>query len=167
MKMEARKAGLPDIPLIHRLAGIVFYDTYKDILSCEQLDYMYDMMYSSESLLRQMEEEHHIYFIAYHEGEPCGYVSIERQGDSLFHLQKIYVMPASQGKGAGRFLMERAFAYIKEIMKGRLCTVELNVNRENKARFFYEKLGYRIVRSGDFPIGGGFYMNDYVMAIEL
>ena len=66
MKMEARKAGLPDIPLIHRLAGIVFYDTYKDILSCEQLDYMYDMMYSSESLLRQMEEEHHIYLSLIH-----------------------------------------------------------------------------------------------------
>ena len=44
---------------------------------------------------------------------------------------------------------------------------ELNVNRHNKALDFYKKMGMSIDRSGDFDIGGGFYMNDYIMRKEL
>ena len=44
---------------------------------------------------------------------------------------------------------------------------ELNVNRRNKVLDFYQHLGMRIARSGDFDIGGGFFMNDYIMRKEL
>jgi len=44
--------------------------------------------------------------------------------------------------------------------------IELNVNRNNKAVSFYEHLGMKIARQGDFPIGKGFYMNDYIMSID-
>lgn len=37
-----RKAVIDDIPVIRDLASVVFPDTYKDILSPEQLDYMMD-----------------------------------------------------------------------------------------------------------------------------
>ena len=49
---------------------------YKEILSPEQLDYMMDWMYAPENIRKQMEEEGHVYFIAYKEGKPCGYVSV-------------------------------------------------------------------------------------------
>ena len=75
------------------MAQIVFPATYREILSKEQLDYMMDWMYSSESLKNQMEKEHHIYYIAYEECEPAGYVSIQQEDTDLFHLQKIYVLP--------------------------------------------------------------------------
>ena len=45
--------------------------------------------------------------------------------------------------------------------------MELNVNRKNPALGFYEHLGMQKVRSGDFPIGHGFYMNDYIMGLDL
>ena len=45
--------------------------------------------------------------------------------------------------------------------------MELNVNRHNRAVSFYEHLGMRRLRSGDFPIGGGYFMNDYIMGMEL
>lgn len=41
--------------------------------------------------------------------------------------------------------------------------LELNVNRQNKARIFYEKFGFVIVEEKDIPIGNGYFMNDYVM----
>ena len=50
---------------------------------------------------------------------------------------------------------------------GGRCRIELNVNRRNKALDFYRREGMHIARTGDFPIGGGFYMNDYIMAVEL
>jgi hypothetical protein len=37
------------------------------------------------------------------------------------------------------------------------------VNRYNKARAFYEKLGFVVIDEKDFDIGNGYFMNDYVM----
>ena len=44
---------------------------------------------------------------------------------------------------------------------------ELNVNRGNPALGFYRHLGMQLSRSGDFDIGGGFFMNDHIMRKEL
>lgn len=45
--------------------------------------------------------------------------------------------------------------------------VELNVNRHNPAVAFYEHMGMHKDREGDFDIGHGYFMNDYIMAMEL
>ncbi|WP_225975267.1 GNAT family N-acetyltransferase [Anseongella ginsenosidimutans] len=71
----------------------------------------------------------------------------------------MYVLPETQGKGTGRFLINTVELKAKE--QG--CQVlELNVNRFNKARSFYEKLGFKVQRTEDIPIGP-FFMNDYIM----
>lgn len=165
--LSTRQATIEDAGLIRELASQVWGHTYRHILSPDQLDYMFDMMYSIPSLQQQMGPQQHRFFIACCDGMPCGYVSIERLGEQLFHLQKIYVVPDVQGTGAGRLLMQTAFDCIKGLCPDKPCTVELNVNRENKARQFYEHMGYTVVRSGDFPIGNGYYMNDYIMSITL
>ena len=85
----------------------------------------------------------------------------------LFHLHKLYVLPCCQRQGLGRRLFHAAIAYAKSEAGGGRCRIELNVNRQNKALDFYRREGMHIARTGDFPIGGGFYMNDYIMAIEL
>ena len=65
-----RKATVADYELIHMMAKEVFPATYKDILSPEQLDYMMDWMYAPSNVRKQMEEEGHVYSIAYKENEP-------------------------------------------------------------------------------------------------
>lgn len=91
-----KQATTADIPLINKLAWNVFPETYKNILSHEQIEYMMDWMYSIENLHKQMEEEGHIYYIAYEECEAAGYVSIRQEDTDLFHLEKIYVIPYYQ-----------------------------------------------------------------------
>ncbi len=161
-----RKADIYDCDLIHALAEQVFPDTYREILSPEQLEYMMDWMYNPKNIRKQMEEEGHVYFIAYEECEACGYNSIQPEGKDLFHLQKIYVLPYFQKAHAGSFLFRAAINYIKEIHPGP-CRMELNVNRHNKALDFYQHMGMHIDRQGDFPIGKGYFMNDYIMAIDI
>ena len=102
--IRSRKAGIDDIALIRDLAEKSFLPTYKEILSADQLDWMFDWMYSADSLRRQIEDGH-VFFIAYDGDRPCGYVSVERQGEALFHLQTIYVLPDFQGKHVGRYPM--------------------------------------------------------------
>ena len=156
-----RKARIDDCGLINQMAGEVFPATYQEILSPGQLDYMMDWMYSPENIRKQMEEEAHVYFIAYEGDEPCGYVSVQQQEENVFHLQKIYVLPHFQGAHCGSFLFREAVRYIKEVHP-EPCLMELNVNRDNKALLFYERMGMRKLREGDFPIGNGYYMNDYM-----
>ena len=163
--LSIRRASENDCELIRRLAGEVFPATYRDILTPAQLDYMMEWMYSAKSLSEQFRAGH-VWFIASSDGEPCGYVSVERQGDDLFHLQKIYVLPRFQGLGAGAFLFRHAVEHIRSVHPAP-CTMELNVNRSNPALHFYERMGMRRLREGDFPIGDGYYMNDYIMGLEI
>ena len=92
----ARKASVEDCGLIREMACVAFPDTYKTILSPEQLDYMMEWMYSPENLRRQMAEGH-VYYIAYKDGTPCGYLSVQPEADDLYILQKIYILPRFQG----------------------------------------------------------------------
>ena len=161
-----RKATLEDIDIIRSLASVVFPHTYKEILSPEQLEYMMDWMYSAESLKKQMTEDGHIYYLAYRDDEPAGYLSIQPEGEHTFHLQKIYVLPSFQGMKLGKQLFEQAIKAIKELHPAP-CQMRLNVNRHNKALTFYQKMGMTKVDEGDFPIGHGYYMNDYIMGLDI
>ena len=165
MQITIRTASEADIPLIRRLAEAAFPPTYAPILTPAQLDYMMAWMYSDESLHSQFAEGQ-TFYIASCDGEPCGYLSIEPQGPSLFHLQKIYVVPALQGSGVGEALFRRAVVHVRThgLLPARM---ELNVNRHNRALGFYERMGMQRLRSVDLPIGEGFYMNDYIMGLEV
>ena len=87
--LSIRRASEADCALIRRLAGEVFPATYREILAPAQLDYMMEWMYSEESLQGQFRAGH-VWFIASSDGEPCGYVSVERQGGDLF-LSRIHI----------------------------------------------------------------------------
>lgn len=162
-----RQANIDDCATIQSVANIAFPATYAEILTEGQLKYMMEWMYSTESLRRQMQEEGHIYYIAHDEADRAvGYVSIQPEGADLFHLQKIYVLPERQGEHIGQSLFRHAIKAIKELHPGP-CRMELNVNRSNRARGFYERMGMKKLREGDFPIGEGYFMNDYIMGIDL
>ena len=175
MKTCIEKASGEDIMCIHDMAQVVFRHTYRKILSPEQMEYMMDWMYSPANLQKQLDEGH-VYYIAYRDGKACGYVSVQPEGIAddgrlLFHLQKIYVLPSEQGHGLGRALFARAVAHVREVAGGCVegcgARIELNVNRSNPSIGFYHHLGLRILRQGDFHIGKGYYMNDYIMGLEV
>lgn len=160
-----RRATEDDIATIRDLAWCIFPHTYREILTPEQNDYMMEWMYSESSLRDQMTHGHQ-YLLAYDGSTAVGYVSVEQQDEHLFHLQKIYVLPERQGEGLGKKLFEAAIRLIKSQHPGP-CAMELNVNRNNRAVTFYERMGMHKDRSGDFDIGHGFYMNDYIMRMDL
>lgn len=162
-----RRATTDDIPAIREMARVVFPRTYAPILSGEQIDYMMEMMYSERSLLEQMGPAGHIFFI----DGMNGYVSYRRDGVSgdgraLYHLEKLYVMPRAQKMGLGKRLFDTVVKAVKADSPV-ASRIELNVNRLNPAVSFYEHLGMHRDHQGDFPIGGGYFMNDYIMAVDL
>lgn len=159
------KAVVADCELIHSMARCVFPATYREILTPEQIDYMMDWMYAPENIRKQMDEGH-IYQIAYLEGRPVGYVSVRPDGTDCFHLEKIYVLPECQKAKCGVSLFRAAIDYVRSVHPAPFV-LELNVNRYNPALGFYRRMGMRIDREGDFDIGNGFYMNDYIMRLDV
>ena len=158
-----RRAAEKDICAIRAIAGIAFPDTYRTILSRDQLDYMMEWMYSEESLARQFSSGH-IFLIE----DGKGYVSYRRdsaQGDGtpVFHLEKLYILPEFKKQGLGKKLFDAVAEDIRKELKTGFI-IELNVNRSNPSIGFYRHLGMHVARSGDFPIGNGYFMNDYIMA---
>lgn len=166
-----RQATEADIPVIMQMADRVFRLTYAEILSPEQMDYMMDWMYSAQSLRGQICDEGRWFFLAEADGIPAGYLSFEYEdtlpdGRKRFHLQKLYALPEYQHSGLGRMMMEYAERFLSSA-NPEGCRMELNVNRYNSAVGFYERMGLRRDRQGDFHIGHGYYMNDYIYAIDL
>ncbi len=167
-KWGIRQATPDDIETLHTMADESFRNTYKDIVSSEQMEFMMDMMYSIESLRKQFEEGH-IYYIMYNrEGENIGYGSIEPHGDARYHLQKLYLATPYKGMGYGAILFGHLLREIKRLCGGGACRVELNVNKHNTAKDFYFRQGMKIGESGDFLIEGTeFIRPDYILYKDL
>jgi GNAT superfamily N-acetyltransferase len=162
--INIRKASTGDIDIINGIASVVWPATYSNIMSGEQLNYMFDMMYSQESIMGQMTEKKHSYFILFDDDIPKGYISVHIFENTILYLEKIYVLPSEQGKGFGLMLISKAKEFAATHS---LKSIRLNVNRDNKSRYFYEHLGFEIISQRDFHIGCGFYMNDYIMEKQL
>ncbi|MBM3414243.1 MAG: GNAT family N-acetyltransferase [Bacteroidetes bacterium] len=156
-------ASVKDIELIRTLCMQVWPQTYSSILSEEQLDYMLELMYSPSSLAQQMREGA-TFLLLYQALIPIGYSSYQELYAGQFKLHKLYVLPSAQGKGAGRYFLANLMEHIKGLGAH---TLELQVNRYNKAVGFYQQFGFSIRETIDVEIGKGFYMNDYVMQIAL
>lgn len=160
-----RPATLADIPTIIALAEATWEPTYRFILSKEQIDYMYRVIYTPASLQRQMTADQHTFLLLTVEGHPAGYASFSQLSTSegLYKLHKIYVLPSHQGQGLGQRLVA---AVEQAVRTANGTTLELNVNRYNPALTFYERLGFQRHREDDIAIGP-YWMNDFVLRKEL
>jgi RsiW-degrading membrane proteinase PrsW (M82 family)/ribosomal protein S18 acetylase RimI-like enzyme len=158
-----RGAVPADIPLIRELTYKIWPQTYAGILSKEQIDYMLEMMYSESALSQQMRDNNE-FVILYDGQEPIGFASISQTGATTFKLHKIYVLPNQQGHGAGRFIIDQM---LRAISTRGATSLQLNVNRQNNAKLFYEKLGFSVIGQEDIDIGHGYFMNDYIMEKKL
>jgi ribosomal protein S18 acetylase RimI-like enzyme len=149
------------LPIIKDLAYAIWPFTYGDILSEAQLDFMLDTFYSTANLERQMNNGQ-IFELLLEDTNVIGFVAYELNCNEteLLKLHKIYLLPEMQGKGFGKFMIDEIVRIAKSNnQKG----IYLNVNKYNTAKFFYEKVGFTIVKEEVIDIGNGYVMDDYVM----
>jgi GNAT superfamily N-acetyltransferase len=157
-----KPAGVADIPVIIDIQEKTWEPTYREILSKEQIDYMFENIYSYESLKTQMEQGQY-FMILENDGTAEGFASVSEEAPEKFKLHKIYLLPSTQGSGAGKFLLNGIERYVSSV-GGKILS--LNVNRYNKAKTFYEHMGYVVVEEKDIPIGP-YWMNDFILEKEL
>lgn len=153
---------ITDIETIQEIAKITWPVTFKNILSAEQIQYMLQMMYSADALKKQMNIKNHKFLLAKDGSDCIGYASYEVHYNKLpkTKIHKIYILPTVQGKGIGKLLIDKIAGIAENVADKSLL---LNVNRDNAAVKFYERVGFTVIGREDIPIGNDFLMEDYIM----
>lgn len=160
-----RKATPTDTDIIIKIAEDTWWPTYSPILAKEQIVFMLGEIYASEKINHQLETGEQAFLLLTEGNDAVAFAaySPREEDHNIYKLHKLYCLPQTQGKGYGKILIN---AVIKEVLKAGKHTLDLNVNRYNKALTFYEKMGFAIAYEEDIAIGP-YWMNDFVMRKQL
>ncbi len=157
MNVTFRAATGDDALLISQLAEKIWREHYPSIISLTQIEFMLRERYAAKVIKTDMKRGEK-YFLAFLVDEPVAYCSVDWL-DKFYHVHKFYVDVSKHRRGIGAALFDYLLTQIDSSKP-----IKLQVNRKNfKAVNFYFKAGFIIESIGDFHIGGGFYMNDFVM----
>ncbi|HTY86379.1 MAG TPA: bifunctional aminotransferase class I/II-fold pyridoxal phosphate-dependent enzyme/GNAT family N-acetyltransferase [Candidatus Acidoferrum sp.] len=172
-------AAETDLPDIAQLAGVIWRACYPGIITHAQIDYMLARMYALDVMREEIRAQAIHYDMLSLDGRPSGFaaygpteVGTPRRGVRTaqravptFKLHKLYLLPEHQGCGLGSRLLQHVECKVRRLGASRLI---LAVNKRNaKAIAAYKRNGFGVVESVVTDIGGGFVMDDYVMAKDL
>ncbi len=160
--IQIRPATIEDIPQIVDISYKTWFKTYENVISKEQIDFMFGEMYTPEALWKQMDFLGHRFYIAEENGIALGFASMSEmihEEKKTAKIHKLYFLPSTHKKGYGKEMLK----YLEQVLglEGYEFVI-LNVNRNNPAYHFYLKVNYRVREEIDIPYGD-FMLNDYVM----
>lgn len=160
--VEATKAHTD---IICEIAEKAWWPVYRNNLSAEQIRYMLDTLYSREAVEGQLISGSQSYLLLMEDERTMGFAAfgVREEDPEVYKLHKLYCLPETQGRGYGRSLLE---AVCRRVLATGKHILELNVNRNNPAKGFYEKMGFAVAYQEDVPIGP-FWMNDFVLRKNL
>lgn len=159
-------AGEKHLVALAELAGVIWRQHYPGIIPHEQIEYMLGKMYALETLREDMRVKG-IRFVRLLVAEQfVGFASFGPQPEpGAFKLHKCYLLPGFHGRGLGSRLLQFCEAEIRRLGAHRLM---LAVNKHNtKAVAAYQRNGFHITESIVTDFGGGFVMDDFIMAKDL
>jgi len=163
---EIVRATEADLPAISKLAGVIWRACYPGIITSEQIDYMLARMYSLDVLRDEIRSQGIRYDRLLLDGKLAGFASYGPTSEpGVIKLHKLYLLPELHGRRLGSRLLQHVE---REVRSGAGRRLILSVNKRNaKAITAYQRNGFVIVESVVTDIGGGFVMDDYVMAKDL
>jgi RimJ/RimL family protein N-acetyltransferase len=160
-----KRAEETDIPILRRLAGDIWRACYPSIITPEQIEYMLAWMYSEQTIREELAGGV-VWELALRDGEPVGFLSFRFEPeDRKIKLNKLYLVPELHGRGLGQQMLSYAKAQAATLGAKQ---VYLTVNKGNtQAIRAYKRAGFRTAAAVVNDIGGGFVMDDYIMAFDL
>lgn len=156
------QAAAAQWPIIAAIAEASWRVGYAGILSEEQIDFMLHRTYVKQDFQAAKQAGESFYLLR--EGETdLGFIALSPK-DQLLRIEKLYLLPTAQGKGAGKILIDFAASHAGLLHLDRLG---LNVNRGNvKAYNFYLKQGFVVTDTVDIPYFQ-YILDDYVLEKDL
>jgi GNAT superfamily N-acetyltransferase len=159
-------AAAADLPALAELAGVIWRACYPGIISPEQIEFMLARMYASETLLEEIRSREIRFFRLLVAERFAGFASIgPTETAGVMKLHKLYLLPELHGRGLGSLLLEHCQAEARQLGARQLI---LAVNKRNaRAITAYQRHGFAVIESVVTDLGGGFVMDDFIMAKNL
>lgn len=154
------------LPALAELAGVIWRQHYPGIISHEQIEYMLTRMYSLDVLREEIRAKVIRFVRLLVEGRFVGFASYGPTHEpGVMKLHKCYLLPEVHGRGHGSLLLQHCERAVRDLGARRLI---LAVNKHNtKAVAAYQRNGFVVAESVITDFGGGFVMDDYIMAKDL
>jgi diamine N-acetyltransferase len=160
--VEIRALREDEIPALCALAGEIWRAHYPGIISVAQIEYMLAERYDPAVIRAELARGEIGWDVLMQEERMAGYTAYFLSGKpNEMKIDKLYLHPRVQRRGFGGRLIDHVAAAAAR----RGCThLALAVNRHNRSAIAaYRKHGFRIVDTSLKKIGGGFWMDDYLM----
>ena len=152
--------------IIRNIAHKTWPDTFEGIIPREQINYMLNLLYTEIAFENQIRDHGNVFILSKIGDKSNGFAAYQHgyENSNQTKLHQLYVLPDYQQKGIGKKLLDEV---IRRSKKNKSERIILNVNRKNPAVDFYVHVGFKIEKHEDTPIGNGFFMNDYVMTLDI
>ena len=166
-KTRIVRAREEHLATISELAGVIWRACYPGIITHAQIDYMLARMYSLEILRDEICSQGICYDLLLVDEKPAGFASYGPTAETgVMKLHKLYLLPEMQGHGLGSRLLQHVEHEVRASGAGRRLILSVN-KRNAKAITAYNRNGFVTADTVVTDIGGGFVMDDYIMAKEL
>lgn len=155
-----------DLPALASLAEIIWRQHYPGIISSAQVEYMLRKMYSLDVLRDEIRAQGILFYRMLVDDRFVGFASLGPVNTAgTFKLHKLYLLAEFHGRGLGSIFLNHCENEVMRLGADRLV---LAVNKGNsKAIAAYRRNGFEVAESAVNHIGGGFVMDDFIMAKEL
>lgn len=155
-----------DLPTIRRLAHEIWHEAYPAIIGRDQIDFMLATRCTDAALSAYLGADDRWFDVLRVDGAPAGYCSHASAAEpGAVKLEQLYLAARHRGRGLGRLMLEHVERHARAL--GRPAVV-LQVNRRNAPAIdFYRRAGFVVREAAVFDIGGGYVMDDFVMAKRL
>ena len=171
MNIEFKKCTLTDLDVLREFAADIFYKTFADLNTPENMEAYLKTAFSAEQIRAELLNENSAFYFAYADGKLAGYFKLNAAGaqtelndSDALELERIYAAPEFHGRGVGQALMDKALTIAREQGKS---YVWLGVWEKNeKAIRFYSKNGFYKISTHTFVIGDD-AQTDYIMRLDL
>jgi ribosomal protein S18 acetylase RimI-like enzyme len=158
IEIELKRCTLDDLPLLRALAEKTFRESFAAYNTAENMENYVRDAFGVEKMKGELENPEMAFYMAVAEGQPIGYIKLntggamtDPQGEQSMELERIYLLAAYQGKGAGGILLQKAVDCAVAAGKAYLW---LGVWDENhRAMNFYEKHGFYRFGQHAFTLG--------------
>lgn len=162
--LRFKKSSYQDIEILRSLAREIWTTCYPGIISTDQIEYMLNLMYSSETIRNEIDNDVIWEIMEYHD-EPIGFISVTVTPDKTAKLNKLYMKTNHHGKGLGQQALKHVVDMAEKL---HLKQVYLTVNKGNvNAIKAYEKFGFKRTDAVVNDIGGGYVMDDFIYRFTL
>lgn len=171
MEREFRQCTPEDLESLCHLSRRTFLETFSSGNTPENMEAYLHAAFNREKLRAELLNPHSCFYFLYSDGYLAGYLKVNETpaqtdlyDEQSLEVERIYVLRGFQGKGLGRYLLDRAIA-LAALHQKRYVWLGVWENNE-KALRFYKRNGFYKIGAHSFYVGDD-EQTDYIMRRDI